>query len=97
MRDTNELPKCPFCGNAVAQYLPNLHTKNQWFRCVNPDCWIEGRTTTLDKWKNRPIEDALRAKLLETRAALHNLVLQAELAAEIDGALISEAWRVLKE
>ena len=66
---SDELKPCPFCGS-----IPEVHYDNDGtriIRCANTECaglyWEDFDDIT---WNTRPIEDALRAKNAQLRAAL---------------------------
>ena len=62
----SELKPCPFCGT-----LPQANTwifygisETRYF-CPNQECPLSVRTSTLERWNRRPIEDALTARIAE--------------------------------
>lgn len=64
---SEKLKPCPFCGNNP---LSARHTIFKALVCVSSGCIIEGIRFRVDDWNSRPIEDALRRQLSETKAQL---------------------------
>ena len=68
---SNELKPCPFCGSTVG-----TKRKDNWVKCC--DCSARGsqeldRDTAHISWNNRPIEDALKARVEELEKLLMNI------------------------
>lgn len=62
----SKLKPCPFCGTP-----PQANTwvfygisETRYF-CPNQECPLSVRTSTLERWNRRPIEDALTARIAE--------------------------------
>ena len=75
-----ELKKCPFCGGEAAyiQILGNYERPHEVY-CSTCDGGItEGRSKdgVIHNWNNRPIEDALNARIAECESALISMVNQ---------------------
>ena len=56
-----DLKPCPFCGRAPKSFVsvtPLEITPNrfEWVYCGNPDCWLQDRKTTPERWNARPID-----------------------------------------
>lgn len=67
----DELKPCPFCGSSALAWIDN--NTNTWIvKCCNPEC-IDMLMQSAGKWNNRPLEDALQAKLDEAVALLDRL------------------------
>jgi len=67
----NEAKDCPFCGNeAVRLEGKDLGYDYPLYGCVQPDCpCAEMPFAPLEEWNDRPIEDALNARIAELEAA----------------------------
>ena len=66
---SDNLRPCPFCGTP-----PQANTwvfygisETRYF-CPNQECPLSVRTSTLERWNRRPIEDALTARVAELEA-----------------------------
>ena len=62
----SELKPCPFCGGEAQVNTWTMHgiTESRCF-CSNSDCPNSVRTVAFEQWNNRPIEDALEARIAE--------------------------------
>jgi len=74
MSDENELPKCPFCGGE-ASYTDAVGigvTTNRYglCSCADTQCLPEKIIFKVEKWRTRPIEDALRAEIERLKEAI---------------------------
>ena len=75
----SELKPCPFCGkeNTVAGSTERM-ILGWWYACE--DCFENRKGGVYeDRWNNRPIEDALHARIAELEA--ENAALKAKLNA----------------
>lgn len=71
----SELKPCPFCGETVSLDYSELPNKKHWY--ITCDCCgmmyqavVCQRKDTKTGWNNRPIEDALHARIAELEAEL---------------------------
>ena len=87
----SELKPCPFCGGEAQVNTWTMHgiTESRCF-CPNSDCPNSVRTVAFEQWNNRPIEDALNARIAELEAEnnrlaelLHNEKSQLEIATDL--------------
>ena len=78
---SEELKPCPFCGNEASikdvVVYPNCEKAPAYVGCKNHCAGGSGYDLqdTINRWNNRPLEDALRARIAE---------LGADLEAELD-------------
>lgn len=73
---SDELKACPVCGGKPG--VSHELSVDDHVSCANPDCWLYGLGFHIDDWQNRPLEDALQARVEELEA--ENAILTAELA-----------------
>jgi len=64
----SELRPCPFCGNEPV-VEGNLVACNNLNCPTHDNYWTDPMIFTCDQWNNRPIEDALNARIAELEAA----------------------------
>ena len=63
-----ELRACPFCGS------PGKVSKlDHLIGCSNPECFVPWSFVTEFEWNQRPIEDALRARIAELEREVDRL------------------------
>ena len=64
----NELNPCPFCGKIPnAEYIEDV----MYVICSNNSCGMSCiASVTLKEWNNRPIEDALQARIADLESLL---------------------------
>ena len=64
-----DLKPCPFCGKPPSKTANNIPCF--YYECENPKChaaemgWHDTEQEAIDAWNNRPIEDALQARIDE--------------------------------
>jgi len=75
---SEELRPCPFCGETVSLDYSELPNKKHWY--ITCDCCgmmyqavVCQRKDTKTDWNNRPIEDALNARIAQLEAELATL------------------------
>ena len=68
----SDLKPCPFCGKDPNQTTAELGDRPCfYYECENPKChaaemgWHDTEQEAIDAWNNRPIEDALQARIDE--------------------------------
>ena len=68
----SDLKPCPFCGKEPNQATAELGDRPCfYYECENPKChaaemgWHDTEQEARDAWNNRPIEDALQARIAE--------------------------------
>jgi DNA-directed RNA polymerase subunit RPC12/RpoP len=100
----DEIKLCPFCGSKVemknAVIYPNMERSPASIRCKKCNFFIAdyGDDDLIQRWNNRPIEDALCAENERLKMALDNLITEAELAGDyrIDKEYIKDAKKALE-
>ena len=73
-QERGELKPCPFCGTlpqANAWIFRGI-SETRYF-CPNQECPLSVRTVTLEEWNTRPIEDALKARIVELEKLVDEL------------------------
>ena len=72
----SNLKPCPFCGKEPNQKGTELGDRPCfYYECDNPKCcaaemgWHDTEQEAIDAWNNRPIEDALQARIEELENA----------------------------
>jgi len=72
----SDLKPCPFCGKEPNQKGTELGDRPCfYYECENPKCgasemgWHDTEQEAIDAWNNRPIEDALQARIKELENA----------------------------
>ena len=72
----SNLKPCPFCGKDPNQTTAELGDRPCfYYECENPKChaaewgWHDTEQEAIDAWNNRPIEDALQARIDELENA----------------------------
>ena len=72
----SNLKPCPFCGKEPNQKGTELGDRPCfYYECENPKCgasemgWHDTEQEAIDAWNNRPIEDALQARIEELENA----------------------------
>ena len=84
----NKNRRCPFCGDVV---LPTIENPNFIIHQTNKKGCGHGRVfMDRNEWNNRPIEDALTARIAELEAEnnrlvelLHNVLSSVEIATDL--------------
>ena len=68
----SDLKPCPFCGKEPNQKGTELGDRPCfYYECDNPKCgasemgWHDTEQEAIDAWNNRPVEDALQARIDE--------------------------------
>ena len=101
----SELKPCPFCGESVELDYSELPNRKHWF--ITCECCgmmyqssISQRKYVKVDWNNRPIEDALNARIAELEAEnnrlaelLHNEKSQLEIATDLG----NKRWTALNK
>ena len=94
-----ELRPCPFCGEMPI-------TENNFAACANKSCptydnyWTNPQILTIEHWNTRPIEDALRARIVRLKAFIDQLIEAGEsmsLAVECENQIEANAYYSWKE
>lgn len=83
MSEETKLKPCPFCGGEMhhedeVDLGGGLFYERTVFDCQNADCafscsFSESEESVIERFNNRPIEDALRKRVEELEAALNDI------------------------